>query len=75
MGRKFVVYIGVRGAKLVGMKDEQTDCEVGDILSFPPLVRKFKVVGVNPLTIEPLEPIRFPRRYQVVLSPETEKEP
>ena len=29
--------------------------------------RKFKVIGINPLTIEPLDPIRFPQRYSVML--------
>ena len=49
--------------------DDITGCNMGDVLSFPPYSRKFKVIGINPLTIEPLDPIRFPQRYSVMPVP------
>lgn len=46
--------------------DEMTGCDIGDILTFAPLGdRRFKVVGVNPLTIEPLDSIQVPVRWLV----------
>jgi hypothetical protein len=79
VGRKFVVYIGVRGAKLVGMSDWRDKVEVGDILTFPPFHReRWKVTAKSPegFTIIPLfrpVPWIIPEHLRYV--PETEKEP
>jgi hypothetical protein len=54
------------------MKDEVTGCELGDILSFPPHSRTFRVVAINPLTIESTQPETIPLRFKIVTSPTSE---